>query len=163
MLISIVRPHTMIVTDINHIEHQVSMTAALKKAIEFLRRPDIHNMADGRVDIDGQQVFALVQRYETVKTDAPKFEYHRKYIDIQYIVSGEEVIGWAPVEQMTITEAYDMEKDICFGIAPKKEITIVHLQVGQLAVFYPEDGHAPKLAAGLPSAVFKIVVKVAVK
>ena len=153
----------MIVTDINHIEHQVSKTAFFKKTIEFLRRPDIHNMADGRVDIDGQQVFALVQRYETVITDAPKFEYHRKYIDIQYIVSGEEVIGWAPVEQMTITEAYDLEKDICFGIAPKKEITIVHLQVGQLAVFYPEDGHAPKLAAGLPSAVFKIVVKVAVK
>ena len=151
----------MIVTDINHIEYQVSMTASFKKAIEFLRRPDIHNMADGRVDIDGQHVFALVQRYETVKTDAPKFEYHRKYIDIQYIVSGREVIGWIPVERMTITEAYDTEKDICFGIAPKKEITIVHLHAGQLAVFYPEDGHAPKLAAGLPSTVFKIVVKVA--
>ena len=162
----------MIVTDIKHIEHQVSMTPALKKAIEFLRRPDIHNMADGRVDIDGQDVFALVHRYETVKlvpesfnqgTDALKFEYHKKYIDIQYIVSGKEVIGWVPAEQMTITEAYDLEKDICFGIAPKKEIPIVHLQAGQLAVFYPEDGHAPKLAAGLPSAVFKIVVKVAVK
>ena len=153
----------MIVTDINHIEHQVSMTTFFKRAIEFLRRPDIHNMADGRVDIDGQDVFALINRYETVKRDALKFEYHKKYIDIQYIVSGREVIGWIPVEQMTITEAYDMEKDICFGIAPNKEITMVRLQAGQLAVFYPEDGHAPKLAAGLPSAVFKIVVKVAVK
>jgi len=153
----------MIVTDINHIEHQVSMTAFFKKAIEFLRRPDIHNMADGRVDIDGQHVFALVQRYETIKTDAPKFEYHRKYIDIQYIVSGKEVIGWAPAEGMTITEAYDMEKDICFGTVPKEEITPVYLQAGQLAVFYPEDGHAPKLAAGAPSHVVKIVVKVAAK
>ena len=83
-------PHTMIVTDINHIEHQVSMTTFFKRAIEFLRRPDIHNMADGRVDIDGQDVFALVHRYETVKTDVLNFEYHRKYIDIQYIVSGRE-------------------------------------------------------------------------
>ena len=94
----------MIITDIKHIEHQVSMTASFKKAIEFLRRPDICNMADGRVDIDGQDVFALVQRYETVMTDAPKFEYHRKYIDIQYIVSGKEVMGWAPAERMVITE-----------------------------------------------------------
>jgi len=156
-------PHTMIVTDINHIEHQVSMTTFFKRAIEFLRRPDIHNMADGRVDIDGQDVFALVHRYETVKTDVLNFEYHRKYIDIQYIVSGREVIGWIPVERMTITEAYDTEKDICFGIAPKKEITMVRLQAGQLAVFYPEDGHAPKLAAGSPSHVVKIVVKVAAK
>ena len=139
------------------------MTTFFKRAIEFLRRPDIHNMADGRVDIDGQDVFALVHRYETVKTDVLNFEYHRKYIDIQYIVSGREVIGWIPAEQMTITEAYDTEKDICFGIAPKKEITIVHLHAGQLAVFYPEDGHAPKLAAGSPSHVIKIVVKVAAK
>ena len=153
----------MIITDIKHIEHQVSMTVFFNKAIEFLRRLDIRNLADGRVDIDGQHVFALVQRYETVMTDAPKFEYHRKYIDIQYIVSGKEVIGWAPAERMTITEAYDMEKDICFGIVPKEEITPVFLQAGQLVVLYPEDGHAPKLAAGAPSHVVKIVVKVAAK
>lgn len=153
----------MIVTYIKHIDRQLSMTVALKKAIDFLRRQDIHNLADGRVDIDGQDVFALVQRYETVKTDTPKFEYHRQYIDIQYIVSGKEVIGWAPVERMTITETYDMEKDICFGTVPKEEITPVYLQAGQLAVLYPEDGHAPKLAAGKPSHVVKIVVKVAAK
>ncbi|OGP07958.1 MAG: hypothetical protein A3G39_08805 [Deltaproteobacteria bacterium RIFCSPLOWO2_12_FULL_43_16] len=153
----------MIVTDINHIEHQVSKTAFFNKAIEFLRRPDIHNMSDGRVDIDGQQVFALVQRYETVKTDAPRFEYHRKYIDIQYIASGKEIICWAPVERMAVTEEYDIEKDICFGTVPKEEITSAFLQAGQLAVLYPEDCHAPKLAAVLPSHVVKIVVKVVVK
>lgn len=151
----------MLVTDLNHIDRQLSMTAVFRKAIEFLRRLDIHNLTDGRMDIDGQQVFALVQQYETIKTDAPKFEYHRKYIDIQHIVSGKEVIGWTPVERMTITEAYDMEKDICFGTVPKEEITPVYLQAGQLAVLYPEDGHAPKLAAGAPSHVVKIVVKVA--
>lgn len=153
----------MLITDIKHIEHLALMTPTLKKAINFLRRPDIRNLADGRVDIDGQDVFALLQQYETVITDIPRFEYHRKYIDIQYIVSGKEVIGWAPVERMTITEAYNMEKDICFGTVPKEEITPVYLQEGQLAVFYPEDGHAPKLAAGAPSSVFKIVVKVAAK
>ena len=152
----------MIVTDIKQIGHQVSMTSALKKAIDFLRRPDIHDLADGRVDIDGQHLFALIQRYETVMTDIPKFEYHRKYMDVQYIVSGEEIIGWAPAGRMVVTEAYDIERDICFGIVSKGEITPVYLQAGQLAVLYPEDGHAPKLAAGSPSPVIKIVVKVAV-
>ncbi len=152
----------MLVTDIKHIEHKLSMTAALWKAIEFLRRLDIRNLADGRVDIDGQHVFALIQRYETVMTDIPKFEYHRKYMDVQYIVSGEEIIGWAPAGRMVVTEAYDIERDICFGIVSTGEITPVYLQAGQLAVLYPEDGHAPKLAAGTPSTVIKIVVKVAV-
>lgn len=151
----------MVVTDIKHMLHQVSMTTSLRKGIDFLLRPDIHLLTDGRVDIDGDRVFALVQRYETVMTDAPRFEYHRKYIDIQYIVSGEEVIGWAPAERVTITEAYDEEKDICFGTVLDGEMTLVYLKAGELAVLYPEDGHAPKLAAGKPSCVFKIVVKVA--
>ena len=153
----------MLVTALKHIDRQISMTASLKKAIEFLRRTDIHTLVDGRVDIDGQHVFALVQWYETVKTDATKFEYHRKYIDIQYIVSGKEIMGWAPVERMIVTEAYDLDKDICFGTVPKQEITSAHLQAGQLAVLYPEDAHAPKLAAGASSRVFKIVIRVAVK
>ncbi len=152
----------MIVTDLKHIEHQIAMTPALHKAITFLRSRDLALLADGRTDIDGQNVFALVQRYETARTEAPKFEYHRKYIDVQFIASGEEVIGWAPAERMSVTEAYDTDKDICFGSVAAGTWTPVHLQGGQLAVLYPDDGHAPKIAAGAPSAVMKIVVKVAV-
>ncbi len=152
----------MIVTDLNHIDRQVSMTPAMRRAIDFLRRRDIHQLADGRVEIDGDRVFAIVQRYETGKADAPKFEAHRKYIDVQFIASGEEVIGWAPVERMTITEAHDADKDICFGAVARGQWAPVNLHRGQLAVLWPEDGHAPKLAAGAPSTVMKIVVKVAV-
>jgi YhcH/YjgK/YiaL family protein len=134
----------------------------LQKALTFLRLHNILGLADGKVEIDGDRVFALVQRYETMINDAPKFEYHRKYIDVQFIVSGEEVIGWAPVALMTITEAYDAAKDICFGAMAIGKWTPIHLQAGQLAVLWPEDGHAPKLASGAPSPVMKIVVKVAV-
>jgi YhcH/YjgK/YiaL family protein len=114
------------------------------------------------VEIDGDRVFALVQRYETVRTDAPTFEYHRKYIDVQFVATGEEVIGWAPAERMSVTKAYDAGKDICFGTVAAGTWTPVHLQAGQVAVFWPEDGHAPKGAARVPSSVMKIVVKVAV-
>jgi len=152
----------MIVTDLVHIEKQVLIDQGLKKAIDFLRQLAPKDLREGKIEIDGQHVFALLQQYETITVDTPKFEYHQKYIDVQYIVSGEEVIGWLPAEQMTITEPYDPDKDICFGTAPKGQITPVHLRAGQLAVLYPEDGHAPKLAVTKPSQVFKIVIKVAV-
>ena len=151
----------MIVTDLSNIDYQVSTTSVIKKAIDFLRRTNIHSLADGRVEIDGQQVFAIIQRYETVIAGVPKFEYHKKYVDIQYVASGEEVIGWAPADEITVTEAYDADKDICFGTVPKGEITPVYMRSGQAAVLYPEDGHAPRLAAGAPSHVLKVVVKVA--
>ena len=152
----------MIVTDLNHIDHQVLMTPSMQKALAFLRRSDIGALPDGRTGIDGDRVFALVQRYETVRQEAPKFEYHRKHIDVQFIASGEEVIGWATSETMKITEAYDEKKDICFGAVAAAKWTPIHLQAGQLMVLWPEDAHAPKLAAGKPSSVMKIVVKVAV-
>lgn len=153
----------MIAADLRHIEHQLSMTEALAKAIAFLRGRDIRRLADGKVEIDGERVFAIVQRYETVKTGVPRFECHRKYIDVQYIASGEEVIGWAPRERMKITEEYDEGKDIAFGAVPDGKWTPVYLQAGQAVVLWPEDGHAPKLASRGASPVMKIVVKVAVE
>lgn len=153
----------MIVTDLVHIERQVLLTPKLVKAIEFLRRPDLATLTGDRVEIDGDRVFALPQRCETIPADSPRFEYHRKYIDLQFVVEGEETIGWAPASQMKITEAYDREKDITFGTVPPGEATLVRLRPGRLAVFYPEDAHAPRLASGAPSKIFKIVVKVEVK
>ena len=151
----------MIVTDLKHIDRQASMTPAMRRAIDFLRRPDIHQLADGRVEIDGDRVFAIVQRYETLTTGGPKFEYHRKYMDVQCIVSGQEIIGWAPVELMTAT-VYDADKDICFGTVAAENGRWSSSGQGQVAVLWPEDGHAPRLAAGAASPVVKIVVKVAV-
>jgi YhcH/YjgK/YiaL family protein len=155
------RRYLMIVTDLKHMDDRVDITHSLNKAFEFLRLHDLQKLPDGRVEIDGERVFALVQRYETITTDEPKFECHKKYIDVQYIVSGEEIIGWAPAERVKITDAYDAAKDICFGTVEKGKRTLVYLQAGQFAVMYPEDGHAPKIAAGTVSSVMKIVIKVA--
>jgi len=152
----------MLVSDLDHIDHQIDLTPGLRKAFAFLRADSFHSLPDGRVEIDGDRVFALIQRYETIAVDTPRFECHRKYIDIQFIVSGEEIIDWVPLEWMTITEAYDADKDVSFGIATKGTWTRAYMEAGQLAVLWPEDGHAPKLVGCAPSSVMKIVVKVAV-
>ncbi|HYA89167.1 MAG TPA: YhcH/YjgK/YiaL family protein [Nitrospirota bacterium] len=152
----------MIASDLKHIDRQLAMSPSLTKAIEFLRLRGIDDLPDGRVEIDGNKVFAIVQRYETKDISSPKFEYHKKYIDVQFIASGKEIIGWVPIESMTITEAYDADKDVAFGAAEAGKWTPISLQAGQLAVLYPEDGHAPRLALGESSIVMKIVVKVEV-
>ncbi len=152
----------MIASDLKYIDRRLTTTPSLQKALDFLRLHGTHELPEGKVEIDGQKVYAIVQRYETTDIDRPKFEYHKKYIDVQFIASGQEVIGWAPAESITITEAYDADKDAAFGAVETGKWTPVFLQAGQLAVLYPEDGHAPKLAAGEAAAVMKIVVKVLV-
>ncbi len=141
-------------------ELRIPSSPLLKKAIAFLRRPDLPDLPDGKVPIDGERVFAIVQRYETIAAEKPKFEYHQKYIDVQFLVSGREVIGWTPADRISVTEPYDEEKDIAFGMVPDNAWSRVMLEAGQASILFPEDGHAPKLAAGAASPVMKIVVKV---
>jgi len=150
----------MIVTDISHFTEQIASTPALRKALAFLVDLPDRPLPDGRVEIDGDEVYALVQSYETQSGDW-LFEGHRRYLDIQYVAAGEEVIGWAHLDRASVTEAYDPAKDAWLGIVPAAEITPVRLAAGQLAVLYPSDAHAPRHSAGAPMAVKKIVVKVA--
>ena len=152
----------MIIADLDSIGHQAPLTPQFRQAIEFLRRKDLLDLPDGHAPIDGEKVFAILQRYRTALPDAPKFEYHRKHIDVQYILSGEEVIGWAPVAMMTAAFDYNTDQDVCFGLVEPGKWSSVRLKAGQLAVLWPEDGHAPRLAAGAPLLVRKIVVKIAV-
>jgi biofilm protein TabA len=150
----------MIVTRLEHADRQAPGSQGFAKAFAFLRRPDLAALPDGKYQIDGDRVFALVQRYETAAAAAPRFEAHREYIDVQYLAAGAEVIGWAPLGAVKIGEEYDAAKDVCFGLAAAW--TPLRLGPGDLAVLYPEDAHAPRLAAGAPCSVTKVVVKVSV-
>jgi len=154
----------MIVAELGHIAGQIAPTPNLQKALSFLRQVRGAELPDGRVEIDGERVFALVQSCQTVAADDPiHFEAHRKYIDVQYVVAGEEVIGWASTGRLSVTADYDEAKEAWFGALAADDTTFVRLAAGELAVLYPTDGHAPRLAAGAPAAVKKIVIKVAVE
>jgi biofilm protein TabA len=153
----------MIVTTLEFIPRQIAMSASMQKALDFLNSADLAGLQPGRIEIDGQAVYALVQAYETLPISASvKFEAHRRYIDIQYIASGEEVMGWADLQALQDVTAYNAEKDVLHGTLPAGEMIPVRVMTGQAAIFWPEDAHAPKLAVGSPAPVKKVVVKVRV-
>jgi YhcH/YjgK/YiaL family protein len=152
----------MIIATLEELYQQVPALPRLKQALDYLAQARSQELADGRYEIDGEQVFALVQSYETLPNDEnAKYEAHRKYIDVQYIVDGLEGMGWAPLEQMAVTKAYAEEKDIVLGTCQQAVATLAKVAAGQAAVFFPQDAHAPKLAVDGPCPVKKIVVKIA--
>lgn len=117
----------------------------------------------GRHDLAGDDLFAIVQTYETKPLEKAKFEAHRKYIDIQYVFSGRETILWAPLAAMTEeTMSYDPEKEAAL-FTLVEDRTPLHLSAGHFAILYPEDAHAPTVEWSASSQVFKVVVKVAVE
>ncbi len=131
------------------------------QAFAYLRGVD-GTQEMGRVDIAGDDVFAIVQTYTTKPLEKALFEAHRKYIDVQFIHSGRETILWAPLATMgEETRAYTVEKDAAlWKLVP--DVIPLHLSAGHFAILYPEDAHAPCVEWDTPSEVFKVVVKVAV-
>lgn len=153
----------MIVCNLSEFSEQVVLNERMLKALEYLQQAQGLDLPDGRVEIDAERVYALMQSYDSKpKTDQPRFEAHRRYADIQFIVSGKEHIGWAPLETMRAATDYNEAKDVFHGTVDPEAITFVKIGAGQLAVLYPGDAHAPGLSIGAPAPVKKIVVKVLV-
>lgn len=128
--------------------------------LEFLHQlsPDI---APGTYQLT-PRVKAIVSEYETKVKNEVGFEAHRKNIDIQYLLKGEERIACMPIEKLTKTEPYSEEKDAAFYAAEGVAAQTMTIGGGYFAIFFPQDGHMPQLCVDEPQMVKKVVVKVAV-
>ena len=127
------------------------------EAFAFIRRAMEEDLPAGRYELKGKELFASIQEYET-KSDAPDFEAHQAYIDIQALLSGEETMLYANVSDCVPKEAYDAKKDIAFFKADAA--ATLTFKRGSFAVFFPEDAHSPCICTGKPQRVRKVVVKV---
>lgn len=133
----------------------------LKKGYEFLRTADLKALSLGRVDIEGEELFANVQEYTTIAADSCKFEAHNQYFDIQYVIEGEEQFGYTKRADLEEDMSYDAANDIVFFKEPAESGTIF-LKSGDCIIVAPEDAHKPRCIAGTSGKVRKIVLKVRV-
>ena len=125
---------------------------------EALKKLVSENAEVGKYEIDGKNVHAIVQEYETKPLPEKKFEIHKEYIDIQYIVSGEEVMGFESLDKLTPKSDYTPDAQFFFV---NDGCDKLNLCAGEYVVFFPEEPHAPGAAINdVPSKVKKIVVKI---
>lgn len=132
--------------------------ARWEKAFAFLAATDLANKEPGRYEIDGEQIYAIVQEY-TGKAEADtKFEAHKKYADIQYVIKGREQIGVRPLASVEEIEPYDDEKDIAFFSSAENNYRPA--SPDNFFIFFPDDSHRPSVKASDGEQVKKVVVKV---
>ncbi|MDR1226409.1 MAG: YhcH/YjgK/YiaL family protein [Prevotellaceae bacterium] len=146
----------MIVDSLSNAKKYFSLNPHFEKAFNFLARQDLKNIAEGKYEIDGANVFATVMVREGLAPEAAKFEAHDSYVDIQLVLDGKEGFGWSRrADCKNVKDAYNADKDIIF-FADKPD-TYVETKPGQMAIFFPEDAHAPLVGSG---QIKKMVVKV---
>ena len=148
----------MIKDSIKRAETYYNISENLKKGFEWIKNNDLKNMPDGRYEIS-DEIYANLQSYQT-KDNAP-YEAHRNYIDIQYMVDGEEVSGVTDYSNCSTIENYDKEKDIEFLKINEKE-KFYQIKEGEFFVFFPHDAHKPALKVQESKKVKKVIVKVGI-
>lgn len=128
------------------------------KTFAFLKEHDLKTLAKGKYPIDGDNAFVSVTEDPTKDFEKTGWESHRKYIDVQCVIMGEEKIGKYPVAECTITQAYNESKDVAHYTAPGKFYVI---PAGTFIIFFPGEAHRPGISPdGKKQVEKKIVIKV---
>ncbi len=129
-------------------------------ALRYLTDNDCTTLPVGKIPIRGEQIFVLVQDNTTKPRDQGVWEAHRRYIDVQFVAAGIEEMGYANIGTLTVRTPYDEKADYALFDGTGSFVTV---PAGSFTIFFPEDGHIPGSAVdGAPTAVRKVVVKVAV-
>ncbi|MEE1280194.1 MAG: YhcH/YjgK/YiaL family protein [Oscillospiraceae bacterium] len=129
-----------------------------KLGFDFIKKVIDENTEVGKYEIDGKRVWASVQAYDP-KEDSEKFEAHKNYIDIQFIVSGKEYMECAAIATCEQTDEYNPEKDVVHYRALGERVRL-ECDEKSFAIFFPEDIHKPGVVLVEGTAVKKVVVKV---
>lgn len=150
----------MIKDHIAHANRYASVHPLFPAAFQWLAEHANQKLPDGRIELEDTQLIAMPQHYETHALEAGMFEAHKRYIDIQYIVSGSEQIHVGTPDAMTLVSPYDQAKDVSFS---KGTGSILTVNAGEFVILWPHEAHHPGChPAGTPAPVHKIVLKVAV-
>lgn len=149
------------ITDVlNNRQLYGTISPGIKAGLKYIAETDFSAMEPGRIELDGTNLFVLVQKYDTLPKEQGKWECHRNYIDIQYIAEGKEQIGFNNIDNMKVSVEYNPEKDVAILTGNGDYVT---LNKGSYGIFFPQDAHQPKIApSNIIGQVMKVVVKIRV-
>ena len=150
----------MIIDRLENAARYFPLSKGIRKGLEYLIHENLTATLKGRYPIESDQLFAIVNEYDSIDPAGEQMESHRKYIDIQLIVSGEELIGHAILEQQEVSKPYNESEDYMLYADPPAFYS--KLSKGMFAILFPEDLHMPNLRVSEAIPVKKVVVKVAV-
>lgn len=139
-------------------QHYSSHRDLWDRVFDFLRNSNLETLDTGRYVLSEDSLFVIVDEYITEDVEERKYEAHRKYIDLQYIIRGKELIGVAELDNVNLIESYDDEKDIAFYEKAKGNYRLADNSV--FFVFFPDDAHQPCVKADQAQPVKKIVFKI---
>lgn len=152
----------MIQTTVENLSRYESLNPLFPAAFSALKALSEEAFIKGRHEVDGDRVYINAAEYDTKPAESSCMEHHGRYIDVMWMVSGEEIIGTCPVSQLQeITMPYSEKDDVCLAKLPGC-YTELKIKAGDVVILFPEDAHAPCMQLNGASCVRKLIAKVEV-
>ncbi|HEY6094501.1 MAG TPA: YhcH/YjgK/YiaL family protein [Gallionellaceae bacterium] len=148
----------MILSTLSQSDRYTALHPLFQRAFDYIRNTDLFALAPGRSPIVGEDLIVIVEHAQGKPQEHARLEAHRKYIDIQLVLEGDEVMGWKPLADcLNPVSEHSLEKDIrFFDDAPASWVAV---PPDHFCIFFPEDAHAPLVGEG---KIRKVIFKVAV-
>ncbi len=146
----------MILDGIKNLSLYKGVHPLIARCVEFLEKTDVNNLAVGKYEIVGKDLYCSVLEYNTKEPNL--FEAHDKYADLQYVVKGKERMDYAPRSACKPETEYDEVKDV-FKLSAEKFLPVT-VKAGEFAMFFPDDVHRPNVTDGEVSSNKKLVFKI---
>lgn len=147
----------MILDTIDNLGKYISLNPNFAKALEFLQNSNLAELPLGRNEVYGDLVYANVVEVKVKSKEEAPIEIHRKYIDVHVPLSGDEVIGYTPLNELPYADFVE-EDDAALYPASLLARDYFNVKIGEFAIFFPQDGHAPAIT---DKPLKKIIIKVA--
>ena len=149
----------MIIDKIENIGIYTGMSEKIAKSLNILKNIDLSMPPD--IKHEEHDFFYMLQKYQTGPAKEKKLEAHKNYIDIQYIVNGEEILEYSLIDNLELVQTYDEQKDVAFYKTPD-DVNKIVLKSGMYCILFPNDGHNLRIQVKQPTEVLKVLVKVKV-
>lgn len=147
----------MVIDTLENLGKYVDLNPLFADVVAFLKQNDLNTLEEGKHLIKDNDLFVNIQVAKGRTKEAATLETHRKMIDIQIPLDGDETFGYTPLTELPDSFEYNAEKDITkYGDTPAQ--TYLTLKSGQMGIFFPQDGHAPCISeqAAIKKAIFKV-------
>lgn len=148
-------------SDRSKVDFLASRDESLKVVFDFLNSKKNEELEVGKIYIEGTELFGSYGEYESHAFEGAKFEAHRKYIDLQFLLEGKEAIAVCDLEKLQVTDDYDEENDFLLGLC-QDGYDLVEMKAGDFLLLFPEDAHMPGVSLDKATDNKKIVVKIPV-
>ncbi|HEY0719721.1 MAG TPA: YhcH/YjgK/YiaL family protein [Gammaproteobacteria bacterium] len=148
----------MILDSLANADRYTALHPLFARAFDYLRTTHLESIESGRFNLDGDNLIAIFSKGPGKERANAKLECHRRYIDIQYIISGTDEMGWKSLRDcMQPVNEFNEEKDIQFF--SDNVDSWVNTPTGSFCIFFPDDAHAPLVSN---REIHKVVMKIAV-